>query len=169
MKIFIIAAISADGFIGQDSTQSSLEWRSKADGNFFIERTKQAGIMVMGSTTYKTFRIRRAPPGRRLIVYTTRPDSIDGENVETTSEEPKALVERLKREGANQLAVCGGAQINKLFLDSGLVDEIYLTVEPVLFGDGVPLLSGFVPTHLKLLDNRQIADNTTLLHYAVSK
>jgi dihydrofolate reductase len=169
MRVFIIAAMSADGFIGLDASHRSLDWRSKADARFFIQTTKEAGVIVMGSVTYKTFRLRRAPPGRRLIVYTSNPQSIEGENVEATSEEPAALIRRLEREGAHTVAVGGGATINKLFLDSGLVDEIYLTVEPVLFGSGVPIFSGDVQAQLSLLENRHLSDNTVLLHYAVQK
>jgi dihydrofolate reductase len=169
MRVFIIAALSADGFIGVNAGHRSLDWRSKADARFFIETTKAAGVIVMGSTTYKTFRMRRAPPGRRLIVYTSRPESIEGENVETTNEEPAALIARLELEEARAVAVSGGATINKMFLDSGLVDELYLTVEPVLFGEGVPLFSGSVQARLKLLENRALSDDTILLHYAVQK
>src|SRR5579863_3512271 len=114
MKVFIIAAMSADGFISVNEAQRSLDWRSKSDARFFIETTKQAGVMVLGSTTYKTFRMRRTPPGRRLLVYTHHPESIEGEGVETTNENPQALVTRLEAEGARALAVCGGATINSL-------------------------------------------------------
>jgi dihydrofolate reductase len=169
VQVFIIAAMSADGFIAQYAEQRSVDWRSKADGRFFIERTKAAGVMVMGSTTFNTFRVRRAPAGRRLIVYTRHPEAVAGENIETTDETPAALVARLEREGAHELAVCGGAAIDKLFMDSGLVDALYLTVEPVLFGAGVPLFSGEVAAGLSLLENRQLSDNTVLLHYAVGK
>ncbi len=167
MRVVLFAAMSADGFIGQDSEHRSLDWRSKADAKFFIEQTKKLGIIVMGSTTYKTFRVKQAPPGRRLIVYTTKPNSITGENVETTSEAPHALVKRLANEGGTGIAVGGGATINKLFVDSGLVDELYLTIEPVLFGKGVPLFSGVMDKKLTLVDTRNLSDNTVLLHYAV--
>ncbi len=169
LRVVLFAAVSADGFIGQDSAHRSLDWRSKADARFFIETTKQLGIIVLGSTTYKTFRMRRAPPGRRLIVYTSNPASIEGENVETTNEDPQALVQRLEHEGGKALAVGGGATINKLFMDSGLVDEIYLTIEPVLFGKGVPLFSGELRARLTLIEYRNLSDDTVLLHYAVQK
>lgn len=168
MRVFIIAAMSADGFIGVDSAHRSLDWRSKADAKFFIDSTKQAGVMVMGSTTYHTFRIKRTPPGRRLIVYTSMPDSVVGDGVETTNQEPRVLIERLEHEGARGVAVCGGATINRLFLDSGLATELYLTVEPVLFGAGVPLFSGAVEAKLTLLENYPLADSTILLHYAIN-
>ena len=36
----------------------------------------------------------------------------------------------------------GGSQINALFMERGLVDEISLTVEPLIFGLGVDLFRG---------------------------
>lgn len=155
--------------MGQDSSQSSLEWRSKEDGEWFSKITKESGVMIVGATTYKTFRVKRAPPGRRLIVYTNHPETIAGEGVETTSENPKALVARLERDGFTTVTVIGGAMINKLFLDSGVVDELYLTVEPILFGAGVPLFDGSVQAQLTLLGQRMLNDNTVLLHYAVPR
>jgi dihydrofolate reductase len=169
MKVFMIAAQSADGFIGRDVHHRSLDWRSKEDAELFIRLTKETGVIVMGSKTFNTFRIRRAPPGRRLIIYTSRPEAMQGDGIETTSEEPRALVERLEREGATAVAIGGGASIYKLFMDSGLVDEVYLTIEPVLFGAGVPLFSGEVHARLSLIENRQLNDDTTLLRYAVKK
>lgn len=169
MNVFIIAAMTADGFIGLDSNHRSLDWRSKADAKFFIERTKEAGVLVMGSATYNTFKIRRTPPGRRLIVMSSRPDSIAGEGVEATNEGPAALIERLEREGAHEVAISGGATIYKLFLDNNLVDELYLTIEPVLFGEGIPLFRGEVRTRLSLCENRNLSDNTVLLHYKVQR
>lgn len=169
MKVSIIAAMTADGLLGANESQSSLEWRSPVDGKSFIELTKQAGVMVMGAATYRTFRVKRAPPGRRLIVYTHHPESITGEGVETTDETPQALLERLQRDGFTSVAICGGASIHSLFLDAGLVDELYLTIEPVLFGQGVPFLRNATQARLRLLDCSQLNQDTLLLHYAVSK
>lgn len=169
MKVIIIAAVSADGLMGARDGQSSMEWRSEEDGKSFGLLTRDAGIMVMGSATYKTFRVKRAPPGRRLIVYTHDPASVTGENVETTAEDPKALVARLEAEGYPALAVCGGAAIHSMFLDAGLVDELYLTVEPVIFGQGIPFARQPANVRLKLLETTNLNANTLLLHYAVEK
>ena len=169
MKVLLLAAMSADGFIGTDAAHRSLDWRSKEDASFFIAKTKEAGVIIMGSVTYKTFRIKRAPPGRRLIVYTRNPESIVGEDVEATDEPPRELLERLKKEGFDSVVIGGGATINKLFIDEGLVDELYLTIEPVLFGDGVDLLSGPVSARLEMLDLKKIGNNTLLVHYRVTK
>lgn len=169
MRVYIIAAISADGLMGAHATQSSVEWRSKEDGKSFGTLTRESGVMVTGSATFKTFRIKRAPPGRRLIIFTHDPASVEGENIETTDKDPRELVQELAAQGYPSLAVCGGAAINSLFLDAGLVDELYLTVEPVLFGQGVPLLRERTSTRMQLLDCTKLNDDSLLLHYAVRK
>lgn len=170
MKVFIIAALSADGFISEGEARRSFDWTSKEDRQLLVQLSKEAGVIVMGSKTYNTFQVRRAPPGRRLIIYTTHPDTISGEgDIQTTDEDPKALVARLRDEGFTGLAVEGGATIYKLFLDNDLVDELYLTVEPILFGQGTPLIGSPLERKLSLLESRQLNDNTVLLHYAVNR
>jgi dihydrofolate reductase len=164
MKIFIIAALTADGFIGRDSDHLS-DWTSKADKHLFIKLTKEAGAIVMGSRTFAT--IGRALPGRRMIVYTSRPEHISTPGVETTTERPKDLVDRLTKEHVPGLAICGGREIYTLFMNSGLVQELYVTVSPVLFGSGISLFGNVQITNLELLEEQLLDDATVLLHYKV--
>lgn len=161
MKVFIVAALSADGFISHD-TDEMADWTSKEDKKLFVELTKRAGVLVMGGATYRT--IGRPLPGRKNIVYTRRP--IDGD-VEVTQEAPQALVRRLAQEGYDELAVCGGRSIYEMFLAAGVVDELYLTIEPVLFGSGIKLCELAVDMPLKLLDSRLLNENSMLLHYEI--
>jgi dihydrofolate reductase len=164
MKVFIIAAQSQDGFIAR-STHELADWTTSEDKKVFVRLTKAAGTMVMGSTTFHT--IGRALPGRRTIVYTHHPETITVPEVETTSETPQALVKRLASEGAKELAICGGSAIYTLFMKAGLVDELYITVVPVVFGGGVPLFTEPIADELVLLDSEQLTDEVVLHHYAV--
>ncbi|HEX9722557.1 MAG TPA: dihydrofolate reductase family protein [Candidatus Paceibacterota bacterium] len=75
MKVFLIAAMSADGFIARNSSHLA-SWTSKEDKQFFIEKTKEAGVVVMGLNTYKT--IGRPLPGRLNIVYSKTEKNIPG-------------------------------------------------------------------------------------------
>src|SRR5687768_2264949 len=134
MRTFIIAALTADGFIGRDSGHLA-DWTGKEDKKIFGELTKEAGVIVMGSRTHAT--IGRALPERRNIVYTSQPEKITAKGVETTNEAPAELVRRLADEGSKALAVCGGATVYDMFMRAGVVDELYLTYVPVLFGKGV--------------------------------
>nr|AIA13617.1 Dihydrofolate reductase [uncultured bacterium]AIA13644.1 Dihydrofolate reductase [uncultured bacterium] len=166
MKTFVIAALTADGFIGRDAGHLA-DWTGQADKKVFTELTKEAGVMVMGSRTFET--IGRALPGRRTIVYTKRPEAIAVAGIETTSEDPAQLVARLRADGANGIAICGGASIYSLFMTAGLVDELYITVVGKLFGSGVPLFGERLDVDLDLLEMEHLDEQTVLLHYRVKK
>lgn len=165
MKTFIIAAISADGYIARERDEMA-NWTSPEDKQLFVQLTKEAGIMIMGATTLKT--IGRALPGRRTIVYTSHPESLTIPDIETTAKDPAALLAELEQSGAQSVAICGGASIYTMFMQAGLVDELYLSVEPVVFGAGISLFSGTIDTQLTLLDASKLNDQTMLLHYRVN-
>lgn len=165
MKTFIIAALTADGFIGRTSEHGA-DWTGGEDKKVFVALTKAAGTIVMGANTFAT--IGRALPGRRNIVYTHHPDLITAEGVETTAEEPAALLARLRSEGAGDIAICGGSSIYTLFWEAGCIDELYLTITPQLFGAGLPLFNDAIDTaQLELLESRQLSDGAVLLQYRV--
>ncbi|HEU5114373.1 MAG TPA: dihydrofolate reductase family protein [Candidatus Paceibacterota bacterium] len=163
MKIFAIAAVTADGFIARDDKHAAT-WTSKEDKTFFREVTKRAGVMVMGSKTYET--IGRPLPDRRNIVM-SRSKTYEG--VEMTKESPAELVARLEKEGVTELAVVGGAHVYTSFIKAGLVDTLYLTVEPHLFGAGVGFLNESVDVKLSFVSAKPLGSRSVVLEYAVVK
>jgi dihydrofolate reductase len=165
MKVFIIAAETKDGFIAKSTEQSSMDWTSAEDKKFFVDKTKEAGVVVMGRKTYDTFK--RPLKNRRNIVMSRQEMEIS--EVEVTNETPEVLVSRLKSEGVKELAVCGGAEIYRLFMESGLVDEVFITQENIEFGEGVPLFSPEMRQKLELISSTNLSPNTILLKYEVKK
>jgi dihydrofolate reductase len=170
MKIILIAAISADGKIAQSQNQNSLEWTSKEDTAFFVAKTKEAGVVVMGRRTFET--IGKPLKGRRLIVLSEVLPLTKGESegvllegVEFVNLKPQDLVQRLKQEGVGELVIAGGSSVYSQFLAAGLVTDVYLTVEPVLFGSGIPLAQGFERIQLSLVEVTKLNEQTVLLHY----
>ncbi|SRR5260221_9531650 len=172
MNVFIIAAITVDGFIAEESDQKSTTWTSQEDKKFFIERTKQARVMVMGSTTYKT--IGKPLPGRLTIVYSKNPEQFaadlsqyDRSQLRLTQEEPAAIIQQLEAEGFSEVAVCGGASVYSLFMQAGVVKKLFLTLEPVVFGRGVKLFQDGVGAKLQLGEVKKLSEQTLLLEYDV--
>ena len=41
-----------------------------------------------------------------------------------------------------------------MFIEAGVVDTIYLTVEPIIFGKGINLFNKEMLHHLKLIDSK---------------
>lgn len=173
MKVILIAAISVNGKIAQATNQSSLEWTSKEDTAFFVEKTKEVGVVVMGQKTFET--IGRPLKGRRLIVLTQDeslkekyPEVNDGmTRLEFVNESPIDLVRRLESEGVKSIVIGGGAFVYASFLHEGLVTDVYLTVEPILFGNGIALAEGFHDIKLSLVETRLLGEQSVMLHYHV--
>lgn len=161
--VFIIAAQTLDGFIAKDSNHPAF-WTSKEDKVRFVELTKRAGVCVMGSSTFKT--LPRPLKERHNVVY-SRKERFEGENVETTSEEPIALISRLEKEGFKEIAICGGANIYTMFLKAGIVDTLYITIEPRLFGQGMSIFADDMNIELELKSHEKTEGGTLLLEYKV--
>lgn len=159
---FIIAAQTLDGFIARESTEPAT-WTSGADKKFFVERTKKAGVIVMGSRTFET--IGRALPNRLNIVYDDQSRTFPG--AETASKSPRDLLAELEKRGFKEVAVCGGSTIYTLFMKSGLVKTLYLTIEPKLFGQGLHLFNEPLDAELTLASTQQLASDVLLLEYRI--
>lgn len=162
--VFIIAALTADGFIGKNNSHLA-DWTSKEDKTFFIEISKKAGVVVMGLNTFNT--MKKPLKDRVNIVYSEEKINCDG--VEITSKEPKKLLEELYNRGFKEVAICGGSQIYTLFMESGLVDALYLTIEPLVFGSGISLFNKPLNKKLEFKNIKKIGDQTLMLEYTVIK
>jgi len=165
MNTFIIAALSADGFIAKNVDQSSISWRSKFDRDFFIAKTREAGVVVMGYNTVKT--MRRPMPDRLNIVYSRSDKGLEG--FEVTQKPPQELLKDLEARGFSNVAICGGGQIYTMFMKAGVVDKIYLTIEPVLFGSGIRLFADDLDIKLDLISVEKLGESTISLEYDVKK
>jgi len=166
MNVWLIAAMSADGKIAEDSDQTSLDWTSKEDTRFFIDKTKEAGVVIMGRKTFDT--IGKPLIGRRIIVMTRQKDLVfEGEGVEYTNLQPENLLHQLSTQGVETVVIAGGSNVYSHFLQQNLVTDVYLTIEPVLFGTGIPLAAGFDRIDMRLEDVTKLNEQAVLLHYKI--
>lgn len=165
MTCFIISCLTSDGYIGKNSTHAAT-WTSKEDKKRFIEISKRAGVMVMGLNTWLTFGGK--PLKDRLhIVYSPTPLKDLPAGVEYTDKNPSDLLKDLESRGFKEVAICGGSQIYTMFMKSGLVNKLYLTIEPVVFGDGVRLFKEDLNFKLKLDKIEHTPLGTVMLDYTV--
>jgi dihydrofolate reductase len=130
----------------------------------------------LGSATWRAARseILAAPySGRRRIVMTRDPavfveDAQPG-RIEFTAEPPTTLASRLRMEGVEQCALLGGGVVNGLFLSAGLVDELWITIEPLLFGQGRPIADSRIDVRMALGEVTRLDRDTLLLKYSVKR
>jgi dihydrofolate reductase len=168
-NVILVMAMSLDGYI-TNRADGLVDWTSKEDKKHFVAITKEAGAVICGR---KTFALYEKPlPGRLNVVMTRTPDlekNIPGE-LEFTNQDPETVLKNLAERGYKTVALTGGADINSLFLGSGLVDELYITIEPLIFGSGKRLATDINKIfRLELVDNKMLNEHTVLLHYKVRR
>lgn len=171
MKVTLVMATTADGKIAKDKAHVA-DWTSKEDKKFFVEKTKECKVMIMGMTTYQT--IGRPLPGRLTMVYTRNPQAPALEQqpdvLEYTNLGPKELLAQLEKRGFTDVALVGGGTINAMFLREKLIDDIYLSIEPYIFGAGLGVFSEApADVELNLVDVSKLSEQVVLLHYRIKR
>ena len=143
----VFIATSLDGYIARpDGTFDFLSIVERAGEDYgFAEFFASIDALVIGRNTYETALAFPEWPyaGKRCIVLTHRETpSVHGEQFFAGA--PSALVDQLGLTGAQRLYVDGGAVIRQ-FLADGLIDDLTISVVPLLLGQGVALFGSEVP------------------------
>ncbi|HEV7127008.1 MAG TPA: dihydrofolate reductase family protein [Ktedonobacterales bacterium] len=167
VHVLLLAALTVDGRIARHTHELS-DWTSREDKRLFVRTSKEAGVVVMGHATYATL---PAPlPGRLLVVLTRQPDQPALAGVEFSAEPPARVLERLGTRGYSTVVLGGGARTYHAFLAAGLVDELWLTIEPLAFGAGIALFGDEpLAAHFTLLDCQRLGEQAVHLRYRVDR
>jgi dihydrofolate reductase len=167
MRVLILAAITVDGRIARGDSEFT-GWSSRADKRHFARISREAGVVVMGRRTFETL---PAPlPGRLNVVLTHERPAMPPDGVEYTAEPPEQVIASLAQRGYDSVVIGGGASVYRVFLAAKLVDELWLTVEPLAFGAGISLL-GDAPLELRLslLSVERLGAQSVHLRYRVER
>jgi dihydrofolate reductase len=74
----------------------------------------------------------------------------------------------LRGDAGKDIWLCGGAELAATFYRAGLIDELLVKVNPVLFGSGIPLFAGAIEQRaLQLVDSKVYGNGVVWLRYRV--
>jgi dihydrofolate reductase len=167
MKTILIFVSSLDGKITRWGNPMIRSWSSKSDQEHFDAIWKDTRVIIMGSGTYNPDPVK--PVSRHLFVILTRhPERYKSREIpgqlEFTDDSPLLLMERFKKANEDKLLIVGGAQIAALFLKAQLIDELWLTIEPRIFGIGASFVNDEkLNIELKLLSCEIVNEQGTLI------
>lgn len=176
-KVSVFIATSLDGFIAR--TNGSIDWLN--DANATVPEGEDCGyqafmasvdVLIMGRKTYEqVLSFGEWPYGQTRVIVLSRspiqfPDKLPA-YIAHSAETPPILYNRLVKEGAQHLYIDGGVTIQR-FLAAGLINELIITVIPILLGEGIPLF-GSLSKDLQLthLSSRTYDFGFVQLKYAV--
>jgi len=164
MKIILMMAVTADGKIAK-SHDHFPDWTSKEDKELFAKTTKKHRVVIMGDRTFFTFP--KPLPGRLNVVFTLLKKPPKMKNVMWVGGNPKNVLKKLEKMGYKSAILGGGAFLNTQFLKKKLINEIWLTIEPKIFGKGLGVFGGDFDVDLGLFGIDKLNKNTILLKYKV--
>lgn len=147
-KCSVFIATSLDGYIAR--SDGNIDWLDQA--NAVVPKGEDCGYsdfmstvdaLVMGRNTFEQVSAFPVwPYGKTPVVVLSRTinklPATSPATVFLSSDSPSQLVKQLSAKGLEHLYVDGGLTIQS-FLQAGLIDEMIITIIPVLLGEGLPL------------------------------
>ena len=146
-KLVLFIATSLDGYIATEN--DSLDWLFKAEGegdNGYSAFYETVDTVIMGRRTYDWLleqELESFPyEGKESYVF-SRTVNEDNENVKFFRGDVLDFTNQLKNREGKNIWVMGGGDLIHSFINEKLVDELIITVSPVLIGKGIPLFKEF--------------------------
>lgn len=171
-RICVFIAMSLDGFIAGPNDE--LDWLdvSTPEVDTFTPFFEGVGAMLMGRRTYDVVAGMDVdwPYGETPVcVATHRELKTEQPTVRAISGDINSLVEQAREAaGEGDVYLDGGALIRSA-LDAALVDEMIITVAPIILGAGLPLFAGAERRHtLELVSQRPLGGGFVELVYRPS-
>ena len=174
MKTILIFVATLDGKITKWGQPHVRLWSSHQDQDYYKNAWNESRLIVMGSNTFNadTF---KPSTNHQIIVMTGHPEKykrlgITGQ-IEFTKESPGELIARFISKGQQQMLVIGGPHVATSFLKKQLIDELWLTFEPKIFGTGGNFVADVnLDINLRLIHCEIVNNQGTLItKYAVLK
>lgn len=168
----VFAATSLDGYLAR--SDHSLDWlpQKKGEDSGYESFVSSVDGIVMGRYTFEKVMSFDDWPYHRPVIVMSRsgrkiPDHLEGK-VRIVSQTPTELFQQLKKEGWKRAYIDGGELVSS-FLREGLIQELVLTVIPILLGDGRRLFGEFDrEIELNLLSSKTLDSKFVQLHYEIA-
>jgi dihydrofolate reductase len=164
MTCSVFIATSLDGFIAR--TDGSIDWleavQVEGEDYGYADFFAAVDVVVMGKNTWQTVLGFDEWPyvGKRVIVLSHTPE-------EPTHDEVFFAGDVRDLDLDHQHVYVDGGDVIRQFLAAGLVDELTVSVVPVVLGVGRALFAGGVEQKLTLVDSKAFPSGLVQLRYTL--
>jgi dihydrofolate reductase len=169
-KVILYIATSLDGYIAKPNDDLSfLSIVEQAGQDYgYEEFVKSVDTVIVGRKTYEKvlsmgFEFPHADKDAYIITRTPRPNI---GSVKFYTGDLKLLVDKLKAESGKDIYCDGGSEIVNELLKFDLIDELIISVIPILLGNGISLFKeGRPELMLTLMSAKSYDKGLIQLHY----
>jgi dihydrofolate reductase len=167
MKVVLVFVATLDGKVTKWGDPNVKSWSSRSDQIYFKNVWNYSKLIVMGSSTFSADPIKPSFD-HLLVVMTSKPEKYKKfeipQMVEFRNASPAELISEYDKAGYELMLVVGGPKIAASFLKEGLVNELWLTIEPRIFGAGDNLVTNEkLDIDLALLSIEKVNEQGTLI------
>ena len=172
-KLVLYIASSLDGYIATE--EHNLDWLFATEGegdNGYSAFYDTVDTVLIGRITYDWIMEHEKGDfpykGKECYVF-SKTQREDNEYVKFICDDVVRFTNNLKNMNGKRIWLVGGGNLLDTFIKEKLVDELIVTITPVLLGKGIPLFrnNGF-QTHLSLKSIKRF-NQFIELHYEVEK
>ena len=145
-EVVYFLAASLDGYIARED--GSVDWLKMEDlaeaGDEFMEFAASVDAVLFGRKTYeKGLELDEEPEGSFAgytnYVFSRTPRDDDPPGAKFIDQDPVTFVTELKNQEGKNIWLMGGGELAGTLLNAGLVDEMVLSIQPVILGRGIPI------------------------------
>lgn len=169
-KILLNIALSLDGYIAGPARK--FDWLYTDQDYGLKEFYSRIDAALIGRKTYDLM-IKTGGglyPGMKNYVFSRKRTHAKKKNVLFVSGDISAFAMGLKSEKGKDIWLVGGAGLVHSFLELDLVDEMILSIHPILLGGGIPLFkSTDKRLDFQLMHCKTYSTGLVQLHYARSQ
>jgi len=169
-KVILYIASSLDGYIAKPNDDLSFLSRVQKEGQDYgyAEFIENVDTVILGRKTHDWVmkQVKEFPHAQLDSYIITRTPKQDIGKIKFYTGNLKELVLRLKQEKGKNIFIDGGAEIVNELLKEKLINKFYLSIVPILLGDGIRLFKNGLPEqNLRLISSKQFETGLIQLQY----
>lgn len=139
-KYTAFVASSIDGRIAKNS-KSGIDWTSKEDWNFLQKSLANTDAVIVGHNTYKIYESRLKKRNTVVLTSKTVKPRLFG-SVFFLNPKKINLRNFLQSKNYKNVSILGGARVYAFCLKHKMLDELFVTIEPYVFTNGIAMFTG---------------------------
>ena len=155
-KVSAFVFVTLNGYFKGPQGEISWHRHGAEENKYAVDSMKSGNTLLFGRVTYEMMAgywptplaLKNDPVvaggmnNAEKIVFSRTLKKADWQNTRLIREDAVDAVKKMKRMSGKDMTLLGSGSILAQFAEQGLIDEFEIMVDPVVLGDGTPIMKG---------------------------
>ncbi len=185
-KLILVVHTSLDGFVAGQKRELDDFDAGEENLEFVCKLTEEADTALFGRISYKLLdsywpTARDLPNAtknkiaysnwynnaKKIVISKTMPEAYSN-NMVIIAKNISTEIIKIKQQPGKNILIFGSPATSQSLINAGLVDSYWIFINPIIFGQGIPLFEGIKnKIKLRLLTTKQFFNGEIALNYIV--